>query len=121
MKNILIALGGACLGGAIGFLGFSWLLSQGFYALILPGGLLGLGAGIVPTRSVLVAALCGLGATALGVLTEFHFRPFVADESLSYFLSHLVQLSPVTLLMIGVGGAIGFYVPFRRRLPGKAA
>jgi len=117
MKNILLALGGACVGGTLGFFGFGWLLQQGFYALVLPGGLLGLGAGIVPTRSILVAVVCGLFATALGVFAEFHFRPFVADESLTYFLSHLGSLKPFTLLMIAAGGALGFYVPFRRRLP----
>jgi hypothetical protein len=117
MKNILLALGGACVGGALGFFGFYLLAKQGFYALVLPGGLLGLCAGIVPTRSILVAVVCGLAATALGLFTEFHFFPFVADESLGYFLSHLGSLKPVTWLMIAVGGAIGFYVPFRRRLP----
>ncbi len=118
MKNIVIALGGACLGGVLGFFGFSLLLGQGFYALVLPGGLLGLGAGIVPTRSILVAVVCGLAAIALGLFTQFHFFRFPDDDSLSYFLSHLGSLRPVTLLMIAVGGVIGFYVPFRRRLPG---
>ena len=58
---------------------------------------------------------CGLLATALGLFTEFRFEPFIKDESLSYFLAHVFDLRPVTLLMITAGGAIGFWVPFRQR------
>jgi len=115
MKNNLLALCGALVGGTLGYFAFSWILAQGFYALVLPGGLLGFGAGIVPNRSVLVAVVCGLLATALGLFTEYSFRPFVADHSFLYFVSHVYELQPLTLLMIAVGGLIGFWVPFRRK------
>jgi hypothetical protein len=114
MKKNLLALCGALAGGALGYFAFFWAAAQGFYALILPGGLLGLGAGIVPNRSLGVPILCGLLATALGVFAEYRYAPFVADESLPYFVSHLFDLRPVTLLLIAVGGLIGFWVPFRR-------
>jgi hypothetical protein len=114
MKNNLLALCGALAGGALGHFAFFWLASQGFYALILPGGLLGLGAGLVRNRSVAVAVVCGLLATALGVFTEYRFAPFAADKSFPFFVSHLFDLRPLTLLLIAAGGAIGFWVPFRR-------
>jgi hypothetical protein len=113
-KNFL-ALAGALVGGAIGYFAFFWIASQNFYAMVLPGGLLGLGAGVVKNRSVGVAVVCGLLALALGIYTEYRFRPFLIDDSFGYFLAHLHDLQPFTLILIGLGAAIGFWVPFRRR------
>jgi hypothetical protein len=115
MYKNLLALGGALVGGAVGYSAFFWSAQQGFYALVLPGGLLGLGAGIVQNRSSWVAVACGLLAIALGLFTEYRFAPFAEDHSLGYFLAHVLDLRPLTLLMIGLGGLIGFWVPFRRR------
>ena len=53
-------------------------------------------------------------ALVLGLVTEWRFFPFNADESFSYFLGHLHQLKSITLLMLAAGTAIGFWVPFRR-------
>jgi hypothetical protein len=114
MKQTLLVLCGAIAGGLLGYLAFFWIADQGFYGLILPGGLLGLGAGITKHRSVPLAVACGVAALALGLFTEWRFAPFNIDGSLGYFLLHAGELKPVTLLMIAVGGAIGFWVPFRR-------
>jgi hypothetical protein len=115
MKNNLFALCGALIGGILGYCAFFWIASQGYYGLALPGGLLGLGAGVVKTRSVVVAVVCGVLATGLGLFTEYHFAPFRDDPSLGYFLAHASDLRPLTLVMIVLGGLTGFYVPFRRR------
>jgi hypothetical protein len=120
MRQNALALAGACVGGLIGYAAFFWIAEQGFYALVLPGGLLGLGAGIVKNRSAAVAVVCGLLAVALGLAAEWRFAPFVADPSLGYFLAHIPQLRPVTLVLIAVGALIGFWVPFRRRETGAA-
>jgi hypothetical protein len=117
MKHNLLALGGAVAGGVLGYFAFRWILTYGFYALVLPGGLVGIGAGIARNRSVWVAVVCGILALALGVFSEYRAFPFIADDSLGYFLAHLHQLSPVTLLMIGLGAFIGFWIPFRRTEP----
>lgn len=114
MKDHLLVLLGAIGGGVAGYLAFAWLLQYGLYGLVLPGGLLGIGAGMARNRSIALAALCGGAATALGVLAEWRNFPFVADTSLSYFLTHLYDLRAVTVVMIALGGAIGFWVPFRR-------
>ena len=110
-----LALLGALVGGALGYLAFFWLAGQGFYALVLPGALLGLGGGLARPRSRFVPVVCGLMALVLGLIIEWRFAPFTADTSLPYFLSHVHQLKPLTLIVIAVGAAIGFWVPFRRR------
>ena len=102
------------MAGSLGYFVFFWIARQGFYGLILPGGLLGLGASVFKTKSTAVSVLCGLLALALGLFTEWRFAPFVKDGSLGYFVLHIHRLSPVTLIMIGVGAFIGFWAPFRR-------
>ena len=55
--NFLLGLLGGAVGGFLGYLGFVWLLKQGFYAVALPGVLLGLFAGLLaPGRSPSSAA-----------------------------------------------------------------
>ncbi len=114
MKDNLLAIGGAVVGGAIGFFAFGWLLEQGLYGLVLPGGLLGIGGGFAKTRSIFVPIACCVAALVLGFAAEAYYRPFIADHRLGYFVLHLFDLQPATLLMIALGGAIGFWIPFRR-------
>jgi hypothetical protein len=114
MKQVALVFGGAILGGLVGHFAFGWLLSHGFYGLVLPGGLLGMGAGIARSRLLWPAIVCGVMALALGLFTEWRFFPFKADDSFGYFMSHAHRLSSVTLLMLAAGTAIGFWVPFRR-------
>lgn len=120
MKDKLLVLAGATLGGVIGYFAFFWLVRQGFYGLILPGALVGLGAGIFPNRSVALSFICGGLALALGLFAEWRFAPFLKDVGLGFFLTHIHQLRPITLIMIGAGAFIGFWSPFRRRDTTKA-
>ncbi len=113
-KHDVAVLLGAVAGGVLGHVVFNWFVDQGFYALVIPGGLVGLGAGIIKPRSSWLAVASGLLALGAGLVTEWRFAPFLADESLPYFLAHLHQLKPITQLMIAIGGVIGFWVPFRR-------
>ena len=114
MKQVALVFGGAAVGGLVGHFGFGWLLSQGFYGLILPGGLLGMGAGLAQCRWRWPSVICGVLAFVIGLVTEWRFFPFALDVSFGYFLSHLYELKPITWLMLAVGTAIGFWVPFRR-------
>jgi hypothetical protein len=111
--NLLVALG-AIAGGVLGYLIFWMCLREGFVALALPGGLVGFGAGMSKGNSIVLCVLCGIAALALGLFTEWHFFPFIADDGLPYFLSHFYQLPPITLIMLGIGGFIGFWAPYRR-------
>lgn len=98
---------GAAAGVVVGYFVFQWMLGQGFYALMLPGTLLGLGFGWSSGRKLWPGAVaCGIAALAAGVLTEWRFSPFVKDESLGYFIRHIFDLRPATLLLIVVGGLL---------------
>jgi hypothetical protein len=102
--SLLRGLVGMAVGGALGYYAFSWAYMQGFYALSLPGALLGLGGGFASgRRSPVLAGIAALSAAVLGLYTEFHFRPFTVDGSLGYFLTHLHQLSTVTQVMLVLG------------------
>ncbi len=114
LKNDCLVLAGALVGGLVGYIAFKWLLGQGYYGLMLPGGLLGMGAGVFKTPTKAVAVVCGTLALVLGLLVEWDSSPFKADESLAYFVTHFYDLKPATLIMIALGAAIGFWIPFRR-------
>ena len=107
----LLGLVGAIVGGVLGFYTFGWLYGQGFYGLMIPGAFLGLGCGLLAQHhSVPRGIVCGVAALILALFTEWQFRPFVADTKLSYFVRHLTDLTPVTVLMTVIGAAIAFWV-----------
>jgi hypothetical protein len=107
----LLGLVGAIVGGVLGFYTFGWLYGQGFYGLMIPGAFLGLGCGLLAQHhSVTRGLVCGVAALILALFTEWQFRPFVADTKLSYFVRHLTDLTPVTVLMTVIGAAIAFWV-----------
>jgi hypothetical protein len=111
VKNLLAGLAGALAGGAVGYAAFIWIARQGFYALMLPGAMAGIGASLlVSDRSVLRGVLCGLFAVALGLFAEWRFAPFIKDHSFGYFLAHVGDLRPITLLMITAGGGFGCWL-----------
>jgi hypothetical protein len=120
ISNLLGAVG-AAIGGALGFYTFRWLINQGFYGLIVPGAFLGLGCSLLARHpSTIRGAVCAVAALVLGLYTEWCFFPFNADSSLSYFASHLSNLKPVTLLMIGLGAAIAYWIGKDAGFPGLA-
>jgi len=111
IANTARGLGGAVLGGAAGYFITGWLVRQGFYAVALPGVGIGFGAGLLVTkRCPGVAIVCGLLALALGVYTEWKNFPFIADKNFGYFLQHLGDLRPLTLILIGLGTRAGYWV-----------
>jgi hypothetical protein len=67
MKKHILVLLGAFAGGLVGYFGFLWIARQGFYALVLPGGLLGVGASLFRNKST---GICPLRASGTGA------RPF---------------------------------------------
>lgn len=119
VRSWLLGVLGAGAGGVLGFFAFMWIARQGFYALLLPGALVGAGGGLGACgRSVPRAAACALVALGLGVFTEWRFAPFIKDASLGYFLSHLLNLQPITLLMIFGGAAVAYWLALGREQAG---
>jgi hypothetical protein len=109
--NLALGLLGAAVGAAVGYFGFLWAAHQGFYALMLPGALLGAGGGLlVKDKSLFRAAICSVLALALGLFAEWRFAPFIADQGPVYFLGHLHQLRALTILMVVLGGVFGFWL-----------
>jgi hypothetical protein len=104
---------GAAIGGAVGYFVFFWVVHQGFYGLIIPPGLLGLGAGLCARRrSQTLGIICGVAGLLLAIFTEWRFAPFIDDNSFLYMLTHLHQLRSITLIMM----AIGTFVSYRLAL-----
>jgi len=115
VKIIVPGLIGAGIGGAVGYFAFFWITRQGFYALVLPGGLLGLGAGLCARgRSIPLAVICGIAALLLGLVAEWKFAPFIKDGGFGYFLANVSSLKPVRLFMIVVGAILGFRLALGR-------
>jgi hypothetical protein len=95
---------GMVVGGVAGFFVFRWLVSQGFYALALPGAMMGMACGYASRiRSPALAIACGISGAVVTVFAEWNAMPFVADESLAYFLTHMHQLKGLTLIMLALG------------------
>ena len=107
--RIALGLVGAAVGGCVGYFAFDWIARQGFYALILPPGLLGLAAGYAAGgRSQPFAVACGVAGLALGLLTEWQFFPFIKDKSFVFFITHVRELKPLTLIMLAIGPVISY-------------
>ena len=112
-RSIALGLLGAVAGGCIGYFAFFWLVRQGFYGLLLPAACLGWGAGkCAGRRSTPLAAVCAVAGLALGLFTEWKFAPFAADAGLPYFVTHIHELRPITLILI----ALGTYLSYRLAL-----
>lgn len=110
LSNWLLGVVGGIIGGAIGYFAFFFIARQGFYAMVLPGALLGLGCGFLSGfRSTSLGIACGICAVLLGFFIEWQFAPFVLDESFTYFITHVHDLKPMTLAMIAMGGFMGFW------------
>lgn len=114
-KSLSISLGGAVLGAFLAYHVFLWAFKQGFYAMIVPGVFIGFGAALGRCQLMAIPVLTAVSALSLSLYLEWKTRPFTADPSLGYFLANLGKLTPVTLIMIGVGTLLAFWIPFRAR------
>ena len=103
-QPMALGLIGAAVGGCIGHFAFMWIATMGFYALVIPPAFLGWGAGLAArVRSVPLATGCAIAGFVLALFSEWRLRPFTADSSFSYLLTHVHRLEPMTLIMVGLG------------------
>jgi hypothetical protein len=107
----LLGLVGAVVGGVLGYYIFLWIVDQGFYGLMIPGALLGLGCGLLSQHpSHLRGGLCAVAAIFLGMYAEWHFRWFKADESFGYLVTHFHQKQYLTLIMLVLGAFFAYWL-----------
>ena len=108
-----LALGivGALIGGVVGSLVFGLLANQGLYAMVLPGAAMGFGcAALSKIESIPLGIACAVGALILGLGLEWHFFPFIADNSLGHFIKNIPNLRGMTMMMIALGTGLAFWI-----------
>jgi hypothetical protein len=111
ITSCFLSLVGAVTGGVLGYYIFRWIYHHGFYGMMVPGALVGLGCGLVAQHSSHIrGVICAVAALGLGLFTEWNFFPFVDDKSLGFFLKNIPALSPVTLLMIALGAFFAYWL-----------
>jgi hypothetical protein len=102
-------LGGAVVGGAVGYLVFRLLAQNGFYGILIPGALLGMGAGWAARgQSQLLGIVCFVLAVGLTLFTEWHVM-FAKNHSFLDFLSKIHTLSTVRLIMLALGPVMAYW------------
>lgn len=107
---LLRGLAGAVAGGIAGYFVFVLLLKNGLYSSLIPGALLGLGAGWAARgRSAVLGIVCAVATAPLTVIGEWSVMPFIKDKSLAFFVSHLHELPPLHLLMMALGIAAAWW------------
>ena len=109
-KSWALGVVGAVIGGTVGWFVFSMLYGEGYYALALPGALVGFGfAKLSGIRSVAAGVFCAIVAAGLMFMCEWNFRFFTDDPSFGYFVRNVHELSSATFLMFFLGVAMAFW------------
>jgi hypothetical protein len=117
MRKILVTfipgLIGSVVGGFLGYVLVVALWKQGFYTVVLPGALAGLGCGLCSwTNSTIRGILCALEAAAFGLVTEWLVMYGPHEPSLENFIGFINQFNRepwVTDLMLGLGVFLAFW------------
>ena len=103
---------GAIVGGLIGYFAFGFLWNKGWYAFMLPAGLVGIGFGLASQKkSIVLGIVVALIALVFGLWTEATHGPFTSDESFGYFLKTIAtdSVHQYKLLLHGLSGFLAFW------------
>ncbi len=107
----LLGLVGAILGGVAGYYLYLAALNNGFYAQVLPGGLVGVGCGLLSRhRSILRGVLCGIAGLLLGFYCDH--QTFKYLPPFNGFIDYLLGFSrhgSFTNILIILGGLVAFW------------
>jgi uncharacterized membrane protein YvlD (DUF360 family) len=107
---LLRGIVGAVIGAVLGYFAFRALIKAGLYGVMIPGAMLGLGAGLAARgTSQVLGILCALAAVALTVYAEWSIFPFIKDDSLAYFVTHVHELPAMKLVMMGLGALAAYW------------
>jgi hypothetical protein len=116
MRKILVefvpGLLGGIVGGVAGFFIYRWLLSYRLYAIVFPGALTGLACGLLSrTDSKVRGSLSAVEALAIGLFSYWMtwVPGFDTDGTFVDLATKAYKLPPPTLLMLGLGVALGFW------------
>jgi hypothetical protein len=107
---LLRGLTGAIFGGLAGYVLFAWLYQNGFYAIMVPGALLGIGAGLVAGgRSHWLPVICLALGIGLTLFSEWHVC-YSRTWGLVFFVTNFFRLlPPVKLIMMTLGAACAYW------------
>ncbi len=106
---------GAVIGAGVGVGVAKMAAGAGFYAVIVVGVMAGVGAMVFSKKGgVGVGVLVGVVAICASLWAEWYCFPFLADGSLGYFVAHVGDLKPFSLLLHGVGAVAGGWIAARR-------
>jgi hypothetical protein len=106
---LLRGIAGAIAGGVLGYFLF-WLLSRSnFYAIPIPGALLGIGAGWAARgKSQTLGVVCVLLAIGLTLFTEWHVL-FSKNHTFLDFMSKIHTLGAIRNLLMILGPVMAYW------------
>ena len=108
--SIIRGIAGAIVGAIAGFFLFYLLIRIGLYGVALPGALAGMGGGWLSGRvSTSVGIACVVVAIVATVLSEWYVAPFIADSSLTFFVTHIHKTRTIFLVLGTIGIIMAFY------------
>ena len=108
--DIALPLVGAVVGGLVGYWLFFVIIRYGFYAIILPGTLVGIGCSSLSGRySRALGIVCGVLGLGVGLYTQWRFQWFASDPSFWYFLTHFHLINHVSQVMIVIGAILAYW------------
>ncbi len=114
--HLVLGIAGGIVGGVLGAFVYGWGIGQGFDAAVLPGAAVGFG---FVTAARMGRVEFGVVASVIALIASLYLEwshfPFVADDSLGFFLAHLHELQPLKLIMIAAGTIIAFSIAGRAR------
>src|SRR5690242_8077594 len=106
-SNVLGAVG-AAIGAILGYYTFSWIYHHGFYGMMIPGTMLGLGCGALARHhSAIRGAACAAGGLALGLFTEWSVA-YGGRLGVGEFLSEISKPDLIAILMIAAGSYFAY-------------
>ncbi|MFK7766787.1 MAG: hypothetical protein AB8B55_06160 [Mariniblastus sp.] len=108
VKNLILGLVGAAIGGVLAYFLTDYARQQGLIALVLPGAGVGLGFGLAARhRHFSFAVIGGVLAVIAGLFT--HWKAFYKEGvTLVEYFDQLGQETPLIWLMLACGVWLGY-------------